>query len=322
MIYVAGSKGISTFDDGFEPVGRLIPVPELLYLETDPAGRFLYGVSGIDAGLAHVWQIDGAQLTSLGPGVSTGGAEPCHLVVDETGRHLLVANYGGATGGSVAVIPVTGDGFLGVAEVFARRTAPGPELDRQGESHIHQIVLAPQGEVLVVDLGADEVVGYRLVDGILTEPVVSRAPPGSGPRHLVLLPGGGVAVSGELGSCLLRARRRGRSFQQWETGPASAGPLRSGDRNYPSDLRLGADGEFVYLANRGADSIAVIAAASGTLIDEIGCGAWPRHLAPDGDRMFVSSTNANQVGVLDLRRRRIEQFLDVSAPMCVVVTKH
>lgn len=325
MIYVAGSGapgrpgGISIFNDRLNQVGQLVEVAELLYLDTDPTGRFLYGVSGVAAGRAHAWQITGTELVRLGAPVPTGGGEPCHLVVEDTGRHLLVANYGGAAGGSVAVVAIGADGSLGAASVLARRTAAGPDSERQCESHIHQIVIGADGEVLAVDLGADQVVSYLLTEGILTEPVVSSAPPGSGPRHLVLLPGG-VAVSGELGSCLLLADRRDRSFASWKSSPASQCRARSGSRNYPSDLRLAADGEFLYLANRGVDSIAVLGAATGVLITEIGCGAWPRHLALDGHRMFVSSTHADQVGVLDLRGRRMERVLDVVAPMCVVVT--
>lgn len=324
MIYVAGSGrgarpgGISIFDDQLDPVGDAIAVEELLYLATDPTGRFLYGVSGVVTGRAHAWQISGSALLPLGSPVPTGGGEPCHLVVDPTGRRLLVANYGGAAGGSVALLPILPDGSLGPATVLARLTQPGPDRERQGESHIHQVVLGADGEVLVVDLGADQVVSYLLVDGALTEPVVSSAPPGSGPRHLVLLPGG-VAVSGELGSSLLRADRRGRSFVGWRSTPSTTGRVRSGDRNYPSDLRLSADGDLLYLANRGVDSVALLDSSTGHLVAEIPCGAWPRHLAPGGDRLFVCSTSADEVGVIDLRGRRVSRVLDVAAPMCVAL---
>lgn len=326
MIYVGGSGredrpgGISIFDDHLNPVGESLPISELLYLDSDPAGHVLYGVSGVEAGLAHAWRISGNTLVSLGAPVPTGGGEPCHLAVDPTGSRLLVANYGGAAGGSVAVLPIGPDGALGAATPFARTTTPGPQPDRQGESHIHQVVFGTENEVLVVDLGADQVVSYLLVDGILTDPVVSSAPPGSGPRHLVSLTGG-VAVSGELGSCLLRAVRRGRSLVDWQSTPAAAGRIRSGDRNYPSDLRLARDGARLYVANRGVDSVAVMTAATGALVTEIPCGAWPRHLALAGDRLLVSSTEADEVGVVDLREGRIVRVLEAAAPMCVAVAK-
>ena len=46
---------------------------------------------------------------------STVGDGPCHLVVDATGKNVLVANYGG---GNVAVLPIGPDGKLGPASDF------------------------------------------------------------------------------------------------------------------------------------------------------------------------------------------------------------
>ena len=46
---------------------------------------------------------------------SSGGAGPCHLAVDRTGKCLLVANYGS---GSIAALPIRADG--GLAERRAR----------------------------------------------------------------------------------------------------------------------------------------------------------------------------------------------------------
>ena len=50
------------------------------------------------------------------------GAGPCHLVLDRTGRHLAVANYGG---GNYALFPVGADGRLQSATSVV--TGKGPD---------------------------------------------------------------------------------------------------------------------------------------------------------------------------------------------------
>src|SRR6185436_13810868 len=56
--------------------------------------------------------------------VRTGGAGPTYVSVHPRGRHLLVANY---FGGSVAVLPISGDGTLGEASDVKVDTGPiGP----------------------------------------------------------------------------------------------------------------------------------------------------------------------------------------------------
>ena len=95
MIYVAATGvpgvepgGVVVFEPGTQQsIGRSEPVQDLLYLVVDPSRRLLYGVSGVDAGLLHTWRIVGTDLVPLHDPVSTGGREPCQLVLDRSGRH-------------------------------------------------------------------------------------------------------------------------------------------------------------------------------------------------------------------------------------------
>lgn len=328
MIFIAGHGaaggapgGLTVLDPASAGDRYQLPVSELSYLALHPGGRYLYGVSGLQQGQLHAWRLEdgGRSVVALGAPVDSGGVEPCHLVVDPTGRHLLVANYGGNQQGSVALFTIAGDGSPRPAGVVGRRTSPGPDA-RQAGSHIHQVVPAGDDRVLVVDLGADEVVDYRLSDGRLSDPVVSAAPAGSGPRHLVQLTGGTVLVSAELDSTLLRARQVGRRLVDWRASPASGLVPPVDSRNYPSDLVAAADRRSVYLANRGTDSIALLSVDSGLIRAEMPCGAWPRQLALNGDLLYVASTNADEVGVFDAARLvPAGPPIAVARPMCVVV---
>lgn len=328
MIFIAGSGtdggdrgGLTVLARGTDTARQLLPIPDLSFLALHPSGRRLYGVSGLGGGLVHSWLIEqDGSVTTVGDPLPSGGVEPCHLVVDPTGRHLLVANYGGAGTGSVAVFSIAADGSLSATQVVIRQTRPGPDDDRQKYSHIHQIVCAPTGRVLVVDLGADEVVDYRLSDGRLTDPIPSAAPAGSGPRHLVRLPDGRVLLSAELSSTLLRAREVDRQLVGWQVSPASARLPAAANRNYPSDLVLSADCAAVYLANRGNDTVAALSVATGEILSEMPCGAWPRQLTLAEDRLYVAGTNADRVDVLDAHRLvAAGPPIQIGRPMCVVV---
>ena len=99
------------------PLGLAAETPNPSFLEIDPKRNLLFAVNEVDefngkpTGSVTSFRIDrdAGTLTQLSQ-ASSGGAVPCHLVLDETGRNVLVANYGG---GSVAVLPVRADGRLG-----------------------------------------------------------------------------------------------------------------------------------------------------------------------------------------------------------------
>ncbi len=112
--------------------GRLSP-PELAaesenpsFLALHPDRALLYAANevgsfeGQKAGSVSAFAIDDAtgRLRSLNR-VSSRGADPCHLLVDRSGRNVLVANY---SGGSVASRPIGKDGQLEPASAFVQHT--------------------------------------------------------------------------------------------------------------------------------------------------------------------------------------------------------
>src|SRR5262249_46293135 len=84
--------------------------PNPSFVAVHPNGRLLYAVSEIGnfegqrSGAVSAFSIDRqtGKLTFLNK-AATRGAGPCYLVVDKTGKDVLVANYGG---GSVAALPL------------------------------------------------------------------------------------------------------------------------------------------------------------------------------------------------------------------------
>ena len=146
---------------------------------------------GAKTGVVSAFAIDAktGDLTLLNQQPSEGTG-PCHLVVDKTGRNVLVANYGG---GTVAVLPIGPDGRLKPASSVRAHEGSGPNTGRQEKPHAHGIYLdAAERFAFSPDLGADRVFVYRFdaAKGTLEPHGAAPLAPGSGPRHLAFHPSG------------------------------------------------------------------------------------------------------------------------------------
>ena len=299
MIVYVGSygSGISVFArDGarLEFVDRL-DVPDPSFLVAEPGGRVLYAVDELtDPSVASFEVLDGGRLRELSR-QPTGGAAPCHLLRHPAG-YLLAANYGS---GSVAVHPIGADGTLGPLVDLVQHAGSGPHPERQQGPHAHEVRLA--GElVVVVDLGLDRLIGYRLDPAtgrlsVAADPF-ARTHPGAGPRHAVAHPNGRWYVAGELDSTIAVFDPDPSTGVLHEVAalPSTAGPP-----SFPASIALSADRARLYVSNRGADTIATFAVdglGDLTPVDEVPCGgSWPRHFAIVDDIMFVANERSDSV---------------------------
>jgi len=343
-----GSRGIyvSRFD-GIR--GRLTPphlcaeLPHPSFLSLARNGRFLYAVSETGDGRGSGGQVAGfavddraGSLRPLGQR-SSGGDGPCHVSTDARGRWLFVANYGS---GSVAVLPVDRQGRPGDPRQVIRHTGSGVHPERQRGPHAHQSLPSPEGRyVLVCDLGLDQVRVYRwrLWRGALEEAPVSvlATAPGSGPRHLSFHPNGPYAyVVNELDSTLTACRWDGRSgrldaLQTLSTLPPGVDP----STNTTAEVAVHPSGKWVYVSNRGHDSIAMFrvdpeSGRIGLLGQENTRGRRPRHFAldPDGRWCLVAHQDSDTVVVfrVDARTGRLlytGHSIRVPSPVCAVFAR-
>lgn len=288
--------------------GGFTEVTDPTFLALGPSGDVLYAIDGAGPeGAVRAFGVgeDGA-LTPLGSARSTGGAGVTHLSVHPGGGHLLSANY---EAGSVAVHPLGDDGAPGERTALVQHEGSGPD-PRQEGPHAHQIVTDPEGAwVFAVDLGTDRVYTYKLDTGSgALEPVSEAASePGAGPRHLVFHPTEPYAyVANELNSTVTAyaydaATGKLTPGESWPTLPDGEDP---GDRNYPAEVVVSADGKYLYLSNRGHESVAWFAVEDGgatlAIAGTVPCGgSWPRHisLSPSGGVLFSGNEKGNNVGV-------------------------
>ena len=275
------------------------------YLAWHPDGRHLYAAGEESDG--QVWALElaaGRRALGVLGSVTTGGAHPCHLAVDPTGRVLLTANY---TTGSVAAHRLGADGRIVELSHLVRHEGSGPDTDRQAGPHAHMVYFADDTLVLVPDLGADLIAAYRLdpVTATLAALAPSTLPPGFGPRHLVALPGDRVAVAGELSGeiALLGLDRTAGTLAVLDVQPGSEV---SDPPAAPSGIGRTVDGRFVLMANRGPDTVASFAVRGDRVdrVDETPCGGrLPRDLTVLGDRVYVANQESDSITVLLLDPR-------------------
>jgi 6-phosphogluconolactonase len=344
-----GSKGIYAyrFDEAtgeLTPLGLAAEAPSPSFLALSPDGKFLFAVNEVDTfhgektGAVSGYVIDKAagRLTLINT-VASGGAGPCHLSTDKTGRVLLVANY---SGGSAASFAIAADGKLSPAvsefHYESPGAGPGQDKDRQTASHAHHATVSPDNQfVYINDLGLDCIHIYKLdaATAKLTadEPAEWKAVAGSGPRVLRFHPSGKWAFCvNELASTIDQLT--------WDKSTGAL-TLVEKTRLLPDDFKgitraaeiiFTADGRFAYVANRDNDFLVSfeIDPATGELAapQRTPCGGKiPRHIALDPSEhwVLVANQDSNLIAVYrrDVKTGRLAttgRSFPIQSPQCLV----
>jgi 6-phosphogluconolactonase len=343
------SKGIyrASFDTASGKLGKAELAAESdnpSYVIVHPGGKLAYAVNevgdykGEKAGAVSAFAVEPDGKLRLINQLSSHGADPCHLSLTASGKHLLVANY---SGGNVSSYKVRDDGGLEDAGTVADAGAHGPHAN-QDAAHAHFIVEGPlPGVVYAADLGLDKVLVYDLdaasgklkphaPGGAVAGGAFATVPAGNGPRHLAIHPGGKFLFSNnELGTSVSVFSR------DPATGALAAAPLQTlstiplpyGKHSDNAEIQISADGRFLYVSNRGHNSINVFSvdAASGKLksIQNIPSGGHePRDfkLDPTGKFLLVGHQNSDDIYVFRVDPRsgkltRTAGKLTVSKPV-------
>ncbi len=282
------------------------------FLAVHPARPLLYSVAG-SRGADGAWREEVVAFSVRDDGSlalinaqPSGGGGPCHISIDASGRVLLLANYGG---GNVVSYPIRADGSLGPAASVVQHEGAGVNRQRQEKPHPHAIYPDPtQTRAYVPDLGIDKVMIYRLdaASGRLSPntPDHAATEAGGGPRHLAFHPNGRFAyVVLELTSRVAAYRVDAttgalQAFELHSSLPPDARP----DGNTTAEVLVHENGRFLYVSNRGHDSIAVFAIdpQTGSLrfveVTPTG-GRTPRSfgLVPGGRLLLAANQNGGNV---------------------------
>ena len=338
------SKGIYLLeldlaDGSLKSLGVAAETKNPSFVAIHPNQRLLYSVSevsdldGVKTGGVAGFSIDQktGKLTLLNRQPSGGGG-PCHLVVDQTGRNVLVANYGG---GSVSALPIQEDGRLKKASAFIQHRGSSVDPRRQGEPHAHSINIDGDNRFAVVaDLGLDKVLVYKFdpAKGTLTPntPPSAAVKPGAGPRHFAFHPNGRNAyVINEIGNTVTTFRYDGEKGILDPIQSISTLPADFEGTSHTAEVQVHPSGKFVYGSNRGHDSIAVYSVnpetGKLTLVEiEPTGGETPRNfgLDPTGQYLLAANQSTGDVFVFSIDQKTGElkatgAKVDVPAPVCL-----
>lgn len=297
------------------------------FLAVDTKKKRLYSVGELGDGGVHAFSYDpqsGAlQLLNSQP---SKGSYPCHLGLDPKGRYLLTANYGN---GVVARYGLDKDGKL-EPPVFDQHTGTGPNKARQEGPHAHSFTPEPTGRLAYsCDLGTDEVILYR-VDNGLTRITDVKMAPGAGPRHFALHPNGKLAyVVNELDLTVTACKRDGRNGKLTPFQTLSTLPRPKTDADSCADIHVAPSGKFLYASNRGHDSIAIFALDAAGNMTPIGHestqGKTPRNfgLSPDGSLLLAGNQNSGTIVTfaVDKKTGKLSAIAQakVPAPVCIKI---
>ncbi len=262
------------------------------------------GSGGISA-----YSLDSAGALNLINRTSSLGLDPCHLALNAQGNLLFVSNY---SSGSLAAFSLQADGRIGDLCSFIQHSGKSVDPMRQKGPHIHSTKMGKQDAFLyVADLGLDQLVRYA-ISGSGQIDVGSRKnarlKSGAGPRHFCFDAAfAHCYLINELDNTIVAYALDDEQLLV-ELATYSTLPDDYSDASYCADIQLSRDGQFLYGANRGHDSIVIFkVVGDGELeIQQIidSGGRHPRHfsMTPDENQLIVANRDSDNLVVFDRDR--------------------
>jgi 6-phosphogluconolactonase len=352
LVYVGtytgrGSSGIYAYR--FDPaagesvsLGLAASTNNPSFLAVDPKGRFLYAVNELDTfqnrptGAVSVFGIDrGSGKLKLLQQTSSLGRGPAHLSLDKSARYLMVANY---NSGNCAVFPIGDDGLLGPHSAFVQDVGSSVNTERRVRPRAHFIQVTNDNRTAIVaDLGLDELLLYRFADKVGSlapdSPASVKVAPGGGPRHVAFAPSGkSVYVVNETASTVTVFDYESGTGTLHEKQTIATLPEDFSGKNAAAEISLDARGRFLYVSNRGHDSIVVFSvnAEDGRLtpVEWVPSGGkTPRNFTidPTGKWLFAANQDSNEVRIFQVdpstgRLIPTSRSLTVVSPVCVLIS--
>ena len=267
-------------------------------------------------------------LSRLNTQAMSGGG-PCHLGLDANETFLAYANYGS---GNIVLYALNDDGSLSEELDSVQHRGKSINPNRQEGPHAHATVFGPDGALYVADLGLDEIKRYHINTQSnkleLSDSV--RVPDGHGPRHLVFHPNGNyLFVVNELISSVSVFKHEASKLSLLQT--VSTLPANNEVESYCAAIRIHPSGNFIYVSNRGHDSIAVLkfdeSQASLDLIQtQSSQGQFPRDFNLDPSSKVIVASNQHSSNLasywLNSETGKLEFTgfeLELGTPVCVAM---
>ncbi len=294
-------------------------------LAVDPKRQFLF------AGLRNPSSISSFRIDPKTAWLSLIGAvsvddSPAYIATDRTGRYLLSAYY---SAGKAGIHPIKSDGSVDPNGKFndTARTA-------------HAIMTDPSNKFVFVPHPGPNAIFQFLLNldaGTLTpntQPKVTR-PEKTGPRHIVFHPTKDIAYLDNEQGCSVTVYTFNRSAGTLEA-IQTVSTLPDGytitDADSNADVEITPDGKFVYVSNRGYDSIAgfVVDVETGkvTSLGQTPTEKTPRefNIDPTGNFLFAAGEGGDKLAAYRIdpntgKLNRFETYTVGKKPWWVLVVE-
>lgn len=320
-------------------IGLMAETPNPAFLVATPNGRNLYAVNWKgderekqgDTVSAYAIDRKTGKLTFLNK-VDSKGEMPTNLTIDHTGKTLLVVSY---TGGNITGYLIEADGKLSEPTTYFEHR--GKSVHPVNGPHSHGVIISPDNKhAFVGEVGLDQVRSYSLdaAKGKLTpsDPPFVSVTPGTAPRHLAFHPSGKfLYVNDESRPAVTVFAVDGGHLKEIQEVPAIPADYKG--RDATAEIQIDKKGRFVYVSNRGHDSIAVFSVdqATGKLTPiqhASTLGKTPRNfsLDPTGQYLFAANQGSDTVVPFKVdpesgKLTPTGEPISVPKPVCVLFVK-
>ncbi|QZE14899.1 lactonase family protein [Halosquirtibacter laminarini] len=239
---------------------------------------------------------------------SSHGSYPCYIAISPQALKIAYANY---VGGNVVVY----DRKSKQSKVY-HQEGTGPVLDRQEASHMHCVTWGKDDNtIFTIDLGSDQLMMHSFIEKNVPDRLVFRFHPGKGPRHMLWSRDHQFAlVVTELSNeiYILAWDEERKIFIQTDVVKANQGVI---SPTYVAAVKMSKDEKYVYVSNRGENSIVRFSLDRETLKlnDPVWTnteGNFPRDFAisKDGKKMAVANQKDGGVTLFDIDNKGIPHF--------------
>ncbi|MBU2870427.1 lactonase family protein [Colwellia sp. E2M01] len=304
-----GSEGLYVFDydltkHTFDSLRLVKKANNPSFGAYDITNQRFYGVEEASSGTisSFLWNNEEQEMNTLNMR-SSEGADPCYVAISPNKKQLAITNY---SSGNIAIFTLNKDsGSIESLPQIINHKGQGVDQQRQKGPHAHWAQWSPYGSyIYAVDLGLDKVFTYPIdkqTGKISTASSVFKMSPGSGPRHMVFHPKKPISyILNELNNTVVTTSitPNGELVAQQEINTLPADFTKHSQGGH---IAIGANGQYLYVSNRGHNSIAVFH------IDAVGRlelvqhmmlkEQWPRFflITSDGKSMLVANQNSDNI---------------------------
>lgn len=294
-------------ENGIEQVAKLsLPMPMYMTIEENKLYVILRNKddSSSDSGLIS-YDISGNEFINPSQIQSTKGEVACHLTV--CNGTVYCVNY---VSGSVIKMP----------DKLVQLQGKGPHHIRQTKPHTHFVTKTFDNYILVTDLGTDSIITFT---EDLEEISRTHVPSGHGARHLVF------SKDNKYVYCINELKATVSVFsyingQLILKGTYASLPVEFKEQNTAAAIRISADGNYLYVSNRGHDSITAFEIKGEDLIlrSITPCGGkGPRDFNIIDSQIICTNENSGNVTIFDVNGASLslcDEITGLKNPLCVI----